>query len=139
MTGRVYELTRDDCWGLLREQELGRLAYHLDGAVQIAPVNYALDGQRIIFRTAEGSKLAGILEDGEVCFEVDTLTDEAAMSVICRGHAFELTGEEALMADQLRLRPWVRTIKNHIVAIEVTQIDGRFFELSKPWAHLLQH
>lgn len=136
MTGRVSTMTTHDCWEMLRRLELGRLAYHEGDEVHIAPVNYAVAGEHIIFRTAQGSKLSSILDNGDVAFEIDEMTDEAAMSVVCRGHAVELAGEQALMVDQLRLRPWVRTTKHHVVAIRVDEISGRFFELSKPWMHL---
>jgi nitroimidazol reductase NimA-like FMN-containing flavoprotein (pyridoxamine 5'-phosphate oxidase superfamily) len=137
MVGRVTEMTTGDCWDLLGRQEMGRLAYHRGDEVHIAPLNFAVDGHRIIFRTAEGSKLAGILTNGDVAFEADELNDEAAMSVVARGRAVELHGDEALMVDQLRLRPWVRTPKEHVIAIQVADISGRFFVLTKPWAHMM--
>ncbi len=136
MTGRVATMSPADCWDLLRRVELGRLAYHHGAGIQIAPINYAVAGQHIVFRTAQGSKLAGILSNGDVAFEIDEVTDEAAMTVVCRGHAVELTGEQALMVDQLRLRPWVKSVKSHVIAIRVDEISGRFFELAKPWMHL---
>ncbi len=136
MTGRVSTMTTMDCWALLREQEFGRLAYRLGESVQIAPLNYAVDGSRVVFRTSEGTKLAALHEHPEVAFEVDEMNDDAAMSVIVRGRAVELHGEEALMVDQLRLCPWFHTDKHHVIAIEVAEISGRFFYLSKPWLHM---
>ena len=56
----VTELAELDCWELLREQEFGRLAFHLVNEVHIVPINYAVSGERLVFRTAEGSKLLGI-------------------------------------------------------------------------------
>jgi len=123
---------------MLRRLELGRLAYHRGDEVHIAPVNYAVAGDHIVFRTAHGSKLACIVDNGDVAFEVDETSDEAATSVVCRGEAVELTGEQALMVDQLRLRPWVRTVKSHVVAIRVEHLSGRSFELDRPWLHLRQ-
>ena len=70
MTGRVTEMTNADCWEMLRRQEFGRLAYHLGEGVQIAPINYAVDGDCIVFRTAEGSKLSGILGNGDVALSL---------------------------------------------------------------------
>lgn len=136
MLSPVSVLTEQECWVLLRRLELGRLAYHHSDAVQLAPVNYAVAGDHIIFRTGEGAKLSGLLHDADVAFEVDTMTDDEARSVICRGVAVELCGEQALMTDQLRLRPWVATHKSHIIAIRVTSISGRRFQLTKPWAHM---
>ena len=138
MVGHVYTMTPEDCWDLLRRREFGRLAYHDSRRVQIVPVNFAVDQHRIIFRTAEGSKFSSVMENADVAFETDELTDEAAMSVIARGLAYELTGEEALMSDQLRLRPWIKDAKNHVVAVDIAEISGRFFYLSKPWTHMMR-
>ena len=52
--------------------------------------------------------------------------------------AYEISGEEALMSDQLRLRPWIKDAKNHVVAVDVSEISGRFFYLSKPWTHMMR-
>lgn len=138
MTGHVYTMAPEDCWGLLRRREFGRLAYHDARRVQIVPINYAVDEYRIVFRTAQGSKFASVMENADVAFETDELTDDAAMSVIARGLAYEVTGEEALMSDQLRLRPWIMDAKNHVVAVDVSEISGRFFYLSKPWTHMIR-
>lgn len=137
MTGRVTEMTEADCWEMLRRHELGRLAYRDGDTVQIAPLNYAVQGRSIVFRTAEGSKLSGIRGHSDVAFEIDETTDEAAMSVICRGNAVEVSGDEALMVEQLRLRPWVRAVKHHVVRIDIEEISGRFFMLTKPWLHMV--
>jgi uncharacterized protein len=131
--------TEDECWEHLRKQEFGRLAYHLTDEVHLAPINYAVDGGRIIFRTAEGSKLLGVVMDNDVAFETDLIDDEAdvAWSVIARGSARILEGDEARNADHLRLRPWIDTQKHNVVAIDVTEISGRRFALARPWRHYL--
>ncbi len=141
MTGRADEMSTEECWELLGRLELGRLAYQLDGRVHIAPVNYAVDPttgrRRLVFRTAEGSKLRGVLRHPRCAFEVDEVSGAVAQSVVVEGVARELTGDEALMVDQLRLRPWSAGAKEHVLAIEVESLSGRFFHLSKPWEHLL--
>ena len=57
--------------------------------------------------------------------------------MVVRGRAVELAGDAAIAVDQLRLRPWVRTVKNHVISIKVTEISGRFFMLTKPWLHMV--
>ncbi|WP_151526710.1 pyridoxamine 5'-phosphate oxidase family protein [Serinicoccus kebangsaanensis] len=131
-------LSEQECWDRLAEHELGRLAYHLTDEVHLTPVNYAVDHGRIVFRTAEGSKLLGVVMDSDVAFEIDQVDDDAesAWSVIVRGTASLLDGADARDADQLRLRPWVGTEKFNVVAITVTEVSGREFRLSRPWRHL---
>ena len=136
-TFRPGEMSRDECDDLLRSQELGRLAYHLAGEVHIVPVNHALapDG-RVLFRTAEGSKLLGLTMDERVAFEVDNLEEEHASSVVVRGRAVVLEGSAAYVADEVPLRPWVGDDKHVVVAIEPDEVTGRRFGLSRPWQHL---
>ena len=51
-------LDRDQCLRLLAEDEIGRLAVIAGNTPAIFPVNYALDGDTIVFRTDPGTKLA---------------------------------------------------------------------------------
>jgi len=132
----VTELPELDCWELLRQQEFGRLAFHLVNEVHIVPINYVVSGGRLVFRTAEGSKLLGITMNQDVAFEIDQYDEEHATSVVVRGTAQELEGDEADRAEQLPLRPWVPTAKFSIVAIEPTEITGRRFRLDRPWSQM---
>lgn len=136
----VTELSDEECWEMLHDDEFGRLAYHLADEVHLVPVNYALDGhRRIIVRTAEGSKLLGMTMSADVAFEIDSIREDEACSVVLRGRAHELHGAEADATDQLPLRPWVDTAKYHVVAIEVDELTGRRFSLTRPWRHLRPH
>ncbi|MDO5627016.1 MAG: pyridoxamine 5'-phosphate oxidase family protein [Mobilicoccus sp.] len=132
----VVSFTRDECFELLRKEEFGRLAFTLDGEAHIVPINYAVDGERLVFRTAEGNKLTAILAGSSVAFEIDDISSEWAASVIVRGVAAELPPEEARWADQLRLRPWLRSDKQHVVAITPTEISGLRFRLHRPWTSM---
>lgn len=124
-----------ESWEFLRSQEFGRLAFHLLGEVHIVPINYAVDGERLVFLTSEGSKLFGVTTNDDVAFEVDQIADEHATSVIVRGRAKHLQGTETTVVERLPLRPWVGTPKFQVVAIEVDEISGRHFDLSRPWLH----
>jgi nitroimidazol reductase NimA-like FMN-containing flavoprotein (pyridoxamine 5'-phosphate oxidase superfamily) len=139
----VTGMSTEECWAFLGRQELGRLAYHLLEEVHIVPVNYAVehdpdtDRRTLLFRTAEGSKLIGMIMNADVAFEADELDEDTATSVILRGRARVLDEHEEHRAENLALRPWVPTLKYHVVELEVTEISGRRFELSRPWRHML--
>lgn len=133
--GQAQELHPEESWEFLRAHEFGRIAFHLLDEVHIVPINYVVDGHRLIFRTAPGSKLLGLKMNADVAFESDEIDGEHATSVVARGTAHELSGERASVAEQLPLRPWVDTPKMRVVAIEVTEITGRRFDLSRPWMH----
>lgn len=128
----VTVLTDDECWDLLRRAPFGRLGYHLGGEVDIVPVNAVVDGERLVFRTAEGNKLLGIHMSDDVVFEVDEIVGDTGMSVVARGRARVLSGSEEEAAEALPLAPWVGTWKSTFVAIEVTQLTGRRFRLHRP-------
>ncbi len=127
----VTQLRENSAWEFLSSQEIGRLAYHLVGKVHIVPVNFVVFDGLIVFRTAPGSKLLGVVMNQDVAFEVDRFDEERATSVIVRGHATFLADHEADALDHLPLRPWVGTDKDAVVTIEVTEISGRSFRLDR--------
>ena len=132
----ITVLSEEQCWDLLRQNEFGRLAFHLAGEVHITPINYVVDEDRLIFRTAEGSKLLGVVMNSDVAFEIDHITEDSATSVVLRGSAVVLEGDEADFVDTLPLRPWVDTTKLVVVCITPTEISGRTFQLHRPWLHM---
>ena len=136
----VTELDDEASWSMLHDQEFGRLAFHLADEVHLVPVNYAVDDRRrLVFRTAEGSKLLGLTMNADVAFEIDEYTEDLARSVVVRGRARELQGSEADEVEQLPLRPWVEGAKFNVIAVEVDEITGRRFELTRPWLHMTPH
>jgi len=135
-TSPVRALSDEECWDLLRENEFGRMAYHLAGEVHIVPINYATDGERLYFKTAEGSKLLGIVMNEDVAFEIDRITEDHATSVCLRGRASLLEGSEEHVVEQLPLRPWVPTMKFNVVAIDPAEMAGRSFHLKRPWLRM---
>lgn len=138
----ITRMGTEECWEFLRRHEFGRLAHHLADEVHIAPVNYAVDhdpatGRRsLLFRTAEGSKLLGVVMNPDVAFEVDEIVGERATSIVLRGRARRLEEDEEHRAENLPLRPWVATAKWNVVEVDVTEVSGRRFELSRPWRHM---
>ncbi len=131
------KLTRAECWHFLREHEFGRLAFHLAGEVHITPINYAVDGETLLFRTAQGNKLLGIVMSDDVAFEIDDHSGDRAWSVVVRGRARRLEGEEVYRAEHVGVRPWVGQDKHEVVEITPSEITGRRFEVSKPWEHII--
>ncbi len=135
----VTELTSEECWQMLRDEEFGRLAYRLVDEVHITPINYAVQESSLLFRTAEGNKLLAVVMGSEVAFEIDRYDEESARSVVVRGTARLLPEDEAHRADNVPLRPWTTTLKYNVVEIQPKVVSGRAFELSRPWLHLRLH
>lgn len=127
--GAVTTLTEEECWALLSRGELGRLALAVDGEPDIFPVDYVVDGPRLLFRTAPGSKLAELAANPHVAFEVDEFDDTFAASVVVKGVAKRLELQREIDdADALTLAPWIPTLKYRWVRIAPLSISGRSFE-----------
>ena len=135
----VTELSPDECWEMLRGEEFGRLAFRIVDEVHITPVNYAVDGETLLFRTAEGTKLLAVVLGSQVALEVDRYDEESARSVVVRGSARLLPEDEAHRSENVPLRPWVPTLKYNVVEITPQVISGRAFSLARPWLHLRPH
>ena len=133
----IVELDEHQCWELLRSQEVGRLAVAIANHPDIFPINYVVDRGGIVFRTAEGTKLAAAVLGRGVAFEVDGLDEAAgeAWSVIVKGHAVEIDGMyELIDALDLPLFPWHASPKHRFVRIEPVEISGRSFHVVEPSA-----
>ncbi len=111
----VTVLDDEACWQRLRTEELGRLVTRVGEVLDIFPVNYVVDGEGILFRTAQGSKLFELTVNDEVLFEVDDHTDDDAWSVVVRGHARALDDSASVeRADGLGLKPWIPDAEVHL-------------------------
>jgi uncharacterized protein len=90
---RWQELTRDECFGLLAGQRLGRVVLVDDRGPLALPVNFVLDQRTVLFRTDEGTKLDVAVCRGRVAFQIDGV-DQATRtgwSVLVRGEAKQVT------------------------------------------------
>ena len=125
----VSELNDKDIWSLLASTPLGRLAVAAGGEIDIFPVNYVVDGQTLLFRTAEGTKLVELTVRDQVAFEIDGVTDHDAWSVVVKGTAAMLEHRSEIdHADSLPLSPWIPTFKYVYVRITPTGLSGRRFQ-----------
>jgi nitroimidazol reductase NimA-like FMN-containing flavoprotein (pyridoxamine 5'-phosphate oxidase superfamily) len=106
-----------DCWQLLETEVIGRVVASVDGQIEIFPVNYAVDGEGIVFRTNAGRKMTGVLAS-ETVFEVDSVDRQAkaGWSVIVRGD----DGPTRAGA----VKPWSGP-KDFLMRISARTISGR--------------
>ena len=126
----IVELDEHRCWELLRSQEVGRLAVAIANHPDIFPINFVVDHATIVFRTAEGTKLAASVLGDSVAFEIDGESDGEAWSVVVKGRAVEIERMYELFdAVELPLYPWHAAPKHRYVRILPELITGRRFRV----------
>jgi hypothetical protein len=131
----MTRLEGDQCWTLMRSCEVGRLAVSIAEHPDIFPVNFAVDHGSIVFRTAEGTKLAGAVLGRAVAFEVDGYDDASgeAWSVVVKGSAREIARMHELFdITEIPLFPWHAGPKHRYVRIVPAEVTGRRFAVVDP-------
>ena len=99
------------------------------------PVNYLLDGEEVVFRTAGGGKLAAAARGVVVGFEVDDIdvARRSGWSVLGVGEAYEILGPTRLAALADRLpTPWVPHRTGHCICIPLQRLTGRWLFPPEP-------
>lgn len=121
-------LGRDECFTLLRSVPVGRIGLSMSALPVVLPVNFAVDGDRLVVRTATGSKLDAALGGAVVAFEADhiDLASGEAWSVLVRGSSAVLTDPADIesLAD-LDLNSWVADRSDQWVMITTDLVSGR--------------
>jgi nitroimidazol reductase NimA-like FMN-containing flavoprotein (pyridoxamine 5'-phosphate oxidase superfamily) len=126
----VQVLSNDECWELLLSSSFGRLAAAVADDIEIFPLNFVAADQRLLFRTAEGTKLLALTVNNKVVLETDAIGRTDAWSVVVKGIARVLdTQAEIDAANALPLRPLVPTLKYIWVEVTPTEVSGRRFAL----------
>ena len=108
--GNAEWLTAEECFALLRSDTVGRVVYTADALPAVTPLNYALDGRSIVFRTMATSRLATAIRDSVVAFEVDHIdrATQCGWSVVATGVARACEDSDARdRLSRLGVRPWV--------------------------------
>ncbi len=125
-------LDRDQSLGLLRDAAIGRVLVTVGALPAAFPVNYALLGDDIVFRTGAGTKLQAAASDTVVGFEVDDFDarGHGGWSVLVTGHAREIDSPEELAAAvRLPLQSWLPTAPERFVKIHTQLVTGRRLSL----------
>jgi nitroimidazol reductase NimA-like FMN-containing flavoprotein (pyridoxamine 5'-phosphate oxidase superfamily) len=124
-------LPDDECWSLLRDHKIGRLAIVIEGRPRIFPINYAAADNVLVFRTEPGAKL----EHGpgsSACFEIDEYDprDSTAWSVMVVGALEDITDADDERSRRLRrlpLEPAAPGTRLYWLALSVEEVSGRRF------------
>jgi nitroimidazol reductase NimA-like FMN-containing flavoprotein (pyridoxamine 5'-phosphate oxidase superfamily) len=115
-------------------QPVGRLVITLAGEPVVFPLNFAVDGDAIVFRTQSGTKLTGITRS-LATFEVDDIDSTGLGWSV----AFEGLAQEVLDSDPAALRSrlaaieldtWPGGDRPHIVRITPYRVHGTAWTLA---------
>ena len=124
----MIEISEDECLKLLRAFEFGRIAFRAGDVLEVCPINYHADGRDVTFRTAPGTKLAGVLLADDVVFEIDHIGEREAWSVVAHGRARRRESSSDIgAAERLPIRPLVPSGKREFVVIDLARVSGRRF------------
>jgi uncharacterized protein len=125
----VEVLDHETCIAALQADVVGRLGIVNHGTPLVVPVNYVMDGEVVVFRTGEGTKLASAGRS-PACFEIDGF-DRAARtgwSVVVTGRLEEVTVHDARAFDRLTelgVSPWIPDGRDHLMRLVPFRITGR--------------
>src|SRR5215471_10204784 len=121
-------LSPAECFDLL---EPGGVGFTSADGIMMLPVNFAVLGKTIIFRTAPDTLLA-VYANAPVSFEADRLDEELreGWSVLVHGHSHTITTEREVqrLQDATRLEPWADGARDVYVRIVPAWISGRRIE-----------
>jgi nitroimidazol reductase NimA-like FMN-containing flavoprotein (pyridoxamine 5'-phosphate oxidase superfamily) len=125
----IEVLERHECLELLAADHVGRLAVIRGDEAMIFPVNYVLDGDSVVFRSAPGAKLDAAGRAG-ACFEVDGFDRDhhRGWSVVVAGRLEEITRYDGPVFDRLSflgVKPWADGDKPHLMRLVPKRITGR--------------
>jgi uncharacterized protein len=130
-SANVHILPEDECWALLRNHNVGRLAIVVEGRPRIFPVNYAAGDDTLVFRTEPGAKLK-YGPGSAACFEIDEYDhrDSTAWSVMVVGVLEDITDADDVRTRGLRrlpVEPAAPGSRLHWLALNAEEVSGRRF------------
>lgn len=124
----LVELNRTECLRLLGQGVIGRIVYTAGALPAVLPVNYAMHGEEIIFRTGNGTIPEAATTNEVVAFEVDDVNPEArtGWSVLALGKAYHITDPARLteLAAQVP-PPWAPGRSANTIAVPTLLLTGR--------------
>ncbi|MEU7863974.1 pyridoxamine 5'-phosphate oxidase family protein [Nonomuraea sp. NPDC049141] len=119
-------LSHEECMRLLPSCPIGRIVFTDRALPAVQPVNFCLDGEDIVIRTAAGSKLAAATRNAVVAFEVDDFDsgERTGWSVTVVGYARVADDSQVARLERLPLTPWAHD-GDHFIVVTTVEATGR--------------
>jgi nitroimidazol reductase NimA-like FMN-containing flavoprotein (pyridoxamine 5'-phosphate oxidase superfamily) len=133
LVAELETLERAECLDLLGLASVGRIGLLVDGRPEVLPVNFALDGETVVFRTAEGTVL-NQASLAVVAFEVDSVDESThtAWSVLVQGVANDISDAIDPRSERLRrlsLVTWAPGARGRWFRVRPERVTGRRIRL----------
>jgi nitroimidazol reductase NimA-like FMN-containing flavoprotein (pyridoxamine 5'-phosphate oxidase superfamily) len=126
---RSFEVLSDEeCLQLLAREPVGRIGLTASALPVVLPVNFVLDGSRVVFVTDPGLKLDAARAHDVACMEVDRYErwTHCGWSVLATGRLREIVdADEVEAVRQLPVRPWADLHARHWVELRIELLSGR--------------
>lgn len=121
-------LSQEECWSILREATIGRLAIRVGDGADIFPVNFLVNDHVIYIRSAPGSKLVDITQAPSVAFEVDGRGRRTYWSIVVKGKAERMSYDSEIReSGVLTLSTLTSSVKWNYIRIAPVTVTGRRF------------
>lgn len=126
---RIIELSSQECLDLLEEEGVGRVAFTDSSGPAVVPVNYILEDDTVVFRTASGNWLDKALTtsivgaDVRIAFQADHIDPgtRTGWSVLIRGAAHHFTPDESANPP---VTPWAGGDRRSYIRLLPREITG---------------
>src|SRR5690606_264978 len=104
----LHELDEATCRRLLVNERVGRLGLSVGSLPVIYPVNYLVDGDRVVFCSEAGEKVTAAARGDVACLEVDQFDrfEHAGWSVLATGVLSLATPETRARYERMPIVPW---------------------------------
>ncbi|MER5642284.1 pyridoxamine 5'-phosphate oxidase family protein [Kitasatospora sp. NPDC002227] len=124
----LVRLSEAECWEHLGSRGVGRIVLPADPAPIVLPVNYAVDGRTLIYRT-DPSGAAAAPEGSPVSFQVDLIDDHRSQgwSVLLTGTAERIEEHQVLqrLLRDLAVQPWAGGPRLLWIRVRPATVSGR--------------
>jgi nitroimidazol reductase NimA-like FMN-containing flavoprotein (pyridoxamine 5'-phosphate oxidase superfamily) len=124
----LVQLDPDACWRMLMSGvTVGRVALESGNGLVVIPVNFVVDGNDVVFRTAEDGLLGRAADWGRsVAFEVDEFDEglHEGWSVVAQGQLRRASEEDSVRLSEA-VKPWASGDRRVVGRIVVDRITGR--------------
>jgi nitroimidazol reductase NimA-like FMN-containing flavoprotein (pyridoxamine 5'-phosphate oxidase superfamily) len=116
------------CLELMATVEVGRVGISVGALPAIFPVNFAMEGRNVYFRTGAGTKLSAATNHAVIAFQCDQFDrdEHTGWSVQGVGVAVDVTAPQELdRLTELLGQPWLDGDRQHVVRISLEMLTGR--------------